>query len=676
MKGLLVLFLAILAVLIVYPAVSAEILISPVKPVYNINDAISAGISLKESHAVSGGILAASVICPSDSKNFYTNGDITLKANEQQEFNAVWSKISNVFGRCYVRADFDSETSKSSEFLVTDRIDVALELDGYQVKPSQNLLINGSAIKANSMPAEGSAKITISGIAESQYIAVTNGNFAAKISLPANTPAGEYSAEALVFEKNDKGTITNRGLAQKKFSILSVPSMLALSIDDDKLLPNKSLIVKATLYDQASAVMKEIINVKIKSKSLLFDRQALSGESFEYNPAEATPGEWQIEASVFDLNAKRIIYVAPHEVIDISINGSTLAVRNTGNILYKGQVEARVTDKTGNMQVIAKQVSIAVGGEAKLQLFASEGIYEVEVNSKKFNNVPLTGAVSASLRLDNQENFNNLPIMPILLFAFILGILLFILNKSGRTIKSGNYPSPVRISLPAEKISDEMTIVPQPAQIAYNSRIAEPSLVIQGQKQKTSVLYYRTKNISELRGKISELSIESLVKFSERTAVNAIESSGGAVHAVSSQEIIGIFSPMTRQFRHESSAVKAAVKIDLELKANNRKLKAKLDYGIGISSGELALNINRKKVLEYTSIGKTISVSRKLAEKASQGIIISKDVYSRVMNEIKARGAGTIMAGEDEIGCYSVEGVTGSREAYSSYVRDVLRRIK
>jgi class 3 adenylate cyclase len=176
-----------------------------------------------------------------------------------------------------------------------------------------------------------------------------------------------------------------------------------------------------------------------------------------------------------------------------------------------------------------------------------------------------------------------------------------------------------------------------------------------------------------LQGKISGLALESLKNFAEKSVVSAIERYNGAVHRVSGTEIIGIFAPAARHFRHEITAVKAAMKIQNELKEQNRRVKARLDYGIGINSGELVLNL--KRVLQYTSTGKTIAIARRLAEKASQDIVMSRDIFARVMSEVKARRVGSLVIGDDEIECYTPESISG-REAYSSYVNDILRRIK
>ncbi|MFH0831509.1 MAG: adenylate/guanylate cyclase domain-containing protein [archaeon] len=678
----------IFALVLAFPFVSAEIILPQLNTTYNLNDALSVDVSINENNPISGGLLIVSLVCPSGTIPFYANGNINLAKEQVGRFDAVWNKISGVSGRCYVKAELESETARTEEFVITDRIDVSLELSSLDVNPSSSMIVKGAAVKANSLPAEGTLEISVKGLVQSQYVAVENGRFAVEISLPSDTPAGDYEISAVVFEKNEDNEITNRGTAQKKFTVVSVPSGLSISLDSEKIIPNKTIAIKSTLYDQSSEVIYEPVSITIKNSAgeTVLAKDVLSGSIVEYKVGMVPPGEWNIKASAKEFDSARAFVILPYEDAEISISGSTITVKNTGNVDYKKEISATITSENGTMMNVTRNVNIDVGKEAKLQLLAPEGVYNVEISGVKFSRIPLTGAVSASLKLESQPGIlAKSPVISAMVFSLIVAILLVFqfFARGSRTYKSDKGTAPVvqvqKISS-AVKNSQEMhnaesfesAIIPQ---MASNARIAEPSLVIQGQKQNASILYLKLKNLPEIREKISVLAAESLEKLAERAFVNSAGSFGGAVHRISSSEMLAVFSPMTRQFRHESSAVRAALKIDSELKTNNKKYRDKADYGIGIGSGEIALSINRKKILQYTSIGNTITLARKLAERSSREIVMSKEVYNRIINEVRARAAGTLILGSEEIECYVLESSTG-REAYSSYLQDALRRIK
>ncbi len=698
-------FLFLIFAIFLSALASAEIFITQPKEIYNVGDVLSIDVSVKESHTVSKGLLRISAVCPTNSTVFYANGDVSLAAYEKKQFTALW-RIVGVSGKCHLKGEFESETANSNEFLITERIDVSLELSKQYLQPNEMLIIKGKATKANSIPAEGFAEISVSNIVKSQYVNVEHGNFNLQINLPSNTPAAEYALQATVFEKNDWGEITNRGFAEGAFNVVSVPSKFELSINDEKFLPSQIVIIKASLYDQASQLIKENISIKIKdSRGMIADAIVTSGENLEYKlNQDAVPGEWQAEASILDFVAKRIIYVEKYEAVDISLEDDEMIVRNIGNVPYKKPLEIKFIDDKGIEQTRVQEISLDVNEKAALKLSASEGIYSIEVSDKKFNNVPLTGAVSASIKLEKSLGIlMKYPMLSIFLFILFLVLLVILSQKASQgTLKVKSIPirgieksvaaskptiikpieaepqaiAKLSLSKPSQTAerrekSGQIAIVPQ---AVYPIRTAETALVLHGEKQKSSVLYFKAKNIPELQGRISALALESLKNFADRTVVNAIESHNGAVHKLNNNEILAIFAPALRNFRHESAAVKAAAKIQAELKEHNRKLKARLDYGIGINSGELILNL--KRILQYTSTGKTIAIARRLAERASQETIISKDIYTRVMPEVKAKSAGSVIVGDEEIESYILEGISSGREAYSSYIHDVLRRIK
>ena len=92
---------------------------------------------------------------------------------------------------------------------------------------------------------------------------------------------------------------------------------------------------------------------------------------------------------------------------------------------------------------------------------------------------------------------------------------------------------------------------------------------------------------------------------------------------------------MTKMENNEVRASNAAEKIASELKEYNRKFREKIEWGIGINSGEIICSLQGQK-LQFTALGSTIVAAKKLADLADKKIMLTSSAFAKASAEIKA----------------------------------------
>jgi len=153
---------------------------------------------------------------------------------------------------------------------------------------------------------------------------------------------------------------------------------------------------------------------------------------------------------------------------------------------------------------------------------------------------------------------------------------------------------------------------------------AEQGLVDTGNRAKATVLALKIKNkINHEAEKFLEQKMEHL--YQKKGAVYRQE---GFIFAVFTQS-------MTKMENNEVRASNAAEKIASELKEYNRKFREKIEWGIGINSGEIICSLQGQK-LQFTALGSTIVAAKKLADLADKKIMLTSSAFAKASAEIKA----------------------------------------
>ena len=186
---------------------------------------------------------------------------------------------------------------------------------------------------------------------------------------------------------------------------------------------------------------------------------------------------------------------------------------------------------------------------------------------------------------------------------------------------------------------------------------AEQVLVLHGQKQNASIIAIKLKN--EVVGAARE-NLERSLEYAYKKR--------GVVYR-SGNIILLIFSPlMTRTFKNEETAIKVALDIDSYLVDHNKKFREKLNYGIGVHIGDV-INKIEDNVLKFTSIDKTINLTKKIADISSQEVLLSKDIHVKTINNIKADK----VTNTGDLELFRVKRVVNTEQS-KKFIEDFMRR--
>ena len=126
---------------------------------------------------------------------------------------------------------------------------------------------------------------------------------------------------------------------------------------------------------------------------------------------------------------------------------------------------------------------------------------------------------------------------------------------------------------------------------------------------------------------------------------------------------------MTLTNRNEVEAAKAAEKIIDILNEHNKKFREKIDFGTGITSGEIINRVENKK-LKFTALGNFIVVGKRLASISDKQILVTRRAYEKGISEIKAEKVKTD-AGE----VYEVRSIV-DHEKSKKFIEGFLERQK
>jgi PAS domain S-box-containing protein len=173
-------------------------------------------------------------------------------------------------------------------------------------------------------------------------------------------------------------------------------------------------------------------------------------------------------------------------------------------------------------------------------------------------------------------------------------------------------------------------------------------------------------DIRDFTGFSEKLSPEDLVAILNRylaAAAEAILEQGGTIDKFLGDAIMAWFNAPIPQPDHTLHAVRAALVIQEATHRLHAELPAEahLSFGVGIHYGEAVLGlIGTEKRIEYTAIGDSVNTAKRIQENAAPNqILISKDAYERVKQQVKARPDTPLMVKgkRDPIEVYEILGL-------------------
>lgn len=627
-RGIILVFAVFLALLSLNTAF-AEIMLNQPKTVYNTGDTLEISATVKATQQLND-FIELSLKCGESSKLFYLS-PLSLETGQEEKVDKklVLSKsfLQDLGGNCYVKARDGSSSYTSQVFKISDKIYVSVNIDKDNVNPNEKVSIKGSAVKENGENVNGFAELSIKGTDIKTVSTVSSGNVEFNFSFAYNTKSGSYSVNILVYEKI-KNEITSSGMQDIYINLKQEPRKIDISVDKQSVVPGSSLKFKPVVYDQAGDEISGDVGVEVvdsSGSSYLSRLMPLSETQEIVFPENTSYGSWKIKLTVFGLKSTRDFSIEQLEKAKFEVSNNTLSVTNIGNVPYNRAIQVAIGS---DVRVIEMNLDL---GESKVFELTGDGTYDVKVSDGQeevsVSGMNLIGGVIGVEELRSNLNmFNRYPVM--WLFLILVGGM-FVFTLSRRVINKRYYGyAPKQESKGFEKIETRKASDIQPITLSRNVSGAENSLVLQGRKEEASVISLKIKN--QLIGNASQ---------SVERAISSVNENKGALQKTS-DGYSAIFVPsVTKTFKNDLIAVKVASEIASCLNEHNKKFKDKIEYGVGIHSGELVVKIENGK-LKFTSLGNAVNMAKRIADSADKTVLISGETNKKVSNDVKTLRQG------------------------------------
>ncbi|MBS3092073.1 hypothetical protein J4466_01495 [Candidatus Pacearchaeota archaeon] len=600
--------------------------------------------------------------------------------------------LGSMKGQCYLSLSFNGVKKQSFIFTISDKIDVSVMFNGNSFEPGENLLFNGEVKRANGGDVDGSVELKFSGIELSAVVPIVNNKFSGNMTIPNNVAAKTYDVIVFASEKNDKNEVTNFGQAADSIEIKQKPTKIDLTAPEN-VNPGKDIEFKAVLFDQTGlniegrSVAFKISDVSGKE---ILARMSNVGEINYYTFEKNAPfGYWKINAEAEVVTAEKEFYVEKNMEATFHLVNGTLVVRSLGNVPYNKTVEIRIGNETK-----VSHLELNPGESVEFELTAPNGDYDVIIKDDagteaSWSKVPLTGEV---ISLDGSGKrklggfFSRTWIAWIFLVA-VFGSFLLLSSKKviNKNIFSGfgsggmgnvGKTNPPKTGFVAPIIGDKkdekggvVRVVPGRDEkslpvIEHDTGIAVHTPVLDGNKQFSSLVAVKIKNYNEVKDN------NQFVNETLKSITSEINNSKGKVYRAD-DFIVGIFAPIsTKTFENEVTAVRVAKAVSAKLKFHNDKFSQKINFGVGVNSGDIIAKKQEGKLL-FTPIGATLSGARRVADLANNDVLLSEDTNKKVMSKVKTNlNAATSTSG---IKTYSINQIV-DRDNNNKFIEGFLQR--
>jgi class 3 adenylate cyclase len=336
--------------------------------------------------------------------------------------------------------------------------------------------------------------------------------------------------------------------------------------------------------------------------------------------------------------------------VDFEINDDILAIHNVGNVLYNRSVDVNI-----GSDVMALNLTIDVGATRKFDLNAPDGRYEVVVGDGRdvySRSVLLTGralALEDLNKLNILKNYSSIWIFLIFILSGT-GIVFFIRSNKGKTFSKDNLAAKsvdivskfgrsgnkkdgniVRSRSIAKRHGGKGDYMID--RTSNTDSGAESNLVLDGEKLPGSIVSIAVKNYSSFNDDARERLKKIVTDCKGKGLVDWRE-----------EYVFVVFSPLvTRTYKNEKLAVNMAHKVAEKLKNYNKKAGVRIDFGIGVHSGDMLVSKSGGK-LKYTGVGNVVSFAKRMSRLDSEKVVVGEDVRRKLGRDLK------VEKGEDIVG--------------------------
>ena len=200
------------------------------------------------------------------------------------------------------------------------------------------------------------------------------------------------------------------------------------------------------------------------------------------------------------------------------------------------------------------------------------------------------------------------------------------------------------------------------------SQLDPDHLSLGGERALITVLFADISGFTSLGESVSPETLVAVVNCYLSAAAEAVLELGGTIDKFLGDSVMAWFNAPIQFEDHALRAVKAALRIRETLPSIHCQFpdEFKLNFSIGIHTGEAVLGmIGSERRMEYTAVGDSVNIAKRLQERAgSDQIIISDNTYQLVREHIRAKllEPCNLRGRKEQILLYEVEGLAGEVE--------------
>ena len=609
--------------LILISSASAQIIINQQPPeINNFGGVINTPLTIKSLTNIVGN-LEMSVICNGVERNYYKNG-ISLSAGEEKKIETslviMKETVGEFGGKCIIKAVLGDKYILSREFSISDIIIVELKDMTEQIDPGKLLSIRGSAIREDGKPANGF--VTLSIVSEDsadsliQEGTVTEGFFSIQIEIPKNMKAVKHLVMVNIHEMNLLGESTSKGFVNYNLQVNQVPTSLEIFFEEKEVIPGEELKVKVILHDQSGEKINSQASITLRDKNdrIIEQREIATDEFLElpikYNEPPAT---WKAFAISNRLTAENTLEIKENPKIKVEIINKTIEITNIGNVPYSENVLIKIGDESLNLNI-----SLKMNETKKYVLTAPDGEYFVDIMGVS-QSVMLTGnAINIKEAGEGAIRIIRKPVSWIFVIL-VLGFMAFVIYKKGYKKSFFGYitSKKKKTESPIPQINEKESLVSSPDK-------AYLSLSIKGDKQNSSIICFKIKNLNKIK--------KERIKETIQKITNSANSEKAMIYE-NQENIFFILTPeKTRTFQNEKISIRLAEEIKKIVDEHNKIQKEKIDFGISLNQGQI---IVEKGKTRFMSLGDLISLSKKIALCSKGEILLSEKMKEKLMTDVK-----------------------------------------
>lgn len=666
------------------PFVLAEISISEPSEIYSLGDRIY--IELDGLHGTEYGYLNIDLICGNRTVNLVRFKANSFLFDEDQSYSVPYitlikedleiTTIEEIIGECQIISSIGTMITSTKTFIISKDISVDILLDKDSYNPGESVTVNIEATKANGELLSGFIEASN---ASDFNKAIEDGSVTEIFPISETAEAGIYLLNIYAYD-TDRSGVLNEGLFTASFNVNQIASSIVMSLSNVEVIPGENFTIGAEVFDQSEKEMNGAISLMIVSPvNEAIEKNVQAGEFTNIDfPLNSSVGTWKIVSSFDNIVEEREFEILEVQKVQFDFKDSILIVTNIGNVLYNKTVSVQI-----GTEYVEIELEIDIGEIKKFNLEAPNGKYNILVDDGESSinqQVILTGNVISIDDLENVGIFKGYSIIWILLIVIFggIGIVFFIKYRKTKVVGKEDFFS--KFSKKVGTIKNKIPVINRSQTSSLSliqkfgskkeniidmtkttSGIAESTLVLKGEKYKSAIVALNVKNYNSL-DKITQKSLHDIISEAEKRK--------GLIDWREDYIFI-VFSPLiTKTYNNEILAVKTGMDILNKLNKHNKKFKGKIEFNIGVHIGELIASKTDGK-LKYTSIGNTISFSKRISDSDTGKLIISEEIRKKLLRDLK-------VLKNKEIGgkhTYNVSEIK-DKSGNEARLKDLLKRMK